>query len=152
MDLINAGHSHREKARGLLSRSISSCVAYRGWATLTPLSPCLWLSTSEVHSLGPRGWALGASASLRSLWDVAGRRGEGPEAGRPEEPAPWRTYVQQCLMWKLTTYSALVLCTEMAKGSKGWKVKATRRRTVWLMGRPSKPAWISNFSRPESRA
>ncbi|TNN39261.1 hypothetical protein EYF80_050573 [Liparis tanakae] len=35
-----------------------------------------------------------------------------------------------CLMWKLTTYSALVRCTEMAKGSKGWKVKATRRRTA----------------------
>lgn len=34
------------------------------------------------------------------------------------------------LMWKLTTYSALVRCTEMAKGSKGWKVKATRRRTA----------------------
>lgn len=60
--------------------------------------------------------------------------------------------MQQCRMWKLTTYSALVLCTEIAKGSKGWKVKATRRRTVWLMGRPSKPAWISNLSRPESRA
>lgn len=61
-------------------------------------------------------------------------------------------YVQLCLMWKFTTYSALVRCTEMAKGSKGWKVNATRRRTVWLMGRPRSPAWISNFRRPESRA
>ena len=152
MDLINAGHSHREKARGLLSRSISSCLVCRGWATLTPLSSCLRLSTAEVHSLGPRGWASGASASLRSLWDVAGRGGEGARDWKTRGASSVRTYVQQCLMWKLTTYSALVLCTEMAKGSKGWKVKATRRRTVWLMGRPSKPAWISNFSRPESRA
>ena len=59
---------------------------------------------------------------------------------------------QTCLMWKLTTYSALVRWTEMANGSKGWKVKATRRRTAWFTGRPSRPAWILNFSRPESRA
>lgn len=74
---------------------------------------------------------------------------------RPEEkscPAHALPYVQLCLMWKLTTYSAFVRCTEMAKGSKGWKVNATRRRTVWLMGRPRSPAWISNFRRPESRA
>lgn len=64
-------------------------------------------------------------------------------------PAP---HAHTCLMWKLTTYSALVRWTEMAKGSKGWKVKATRRRTAWLTGRPSRPAWILNFSRPESRA
>lgn len=61
-------------------------------------------------------------------------------------------HAQTCLMWKLTTYSALVRWTEMAKGSKGWKVKATRRRTAWFTGRPSRPAWILNFSRPESRA
>lgn len=39
-------------------------------------------------------------------------------------------HANTCLMWKLTTYSALVRWTEMAKGSKGWKVKATRRRTA----------------------
>lgn len=61
-------------------------------------------------------------------------------------------HAHTCLMWKLTTYSALVRWTEMAKGSKGWKVKATRRRTAWFTGRPSRPAWILNFSRPESRA
>lgn len=61
-------------------------------------------------------------------------------------------HAQTCRMWKLTTYSALVRWTEMAKGSKGWKVKATRRRTAWLTGRPRRPAWILNLSRPESRA
>lgn len=61
-------------------------------------------------------------------------------------------HAQTCLMWKLTTYSALVRWTEMAKGSNGWKVKATRRLTAWFTGRPSRPAWILNFSRPESRA
>jgi hypothetical protein len=30
--------------------------------------------------------------------------------------------------WKLTTYSRFVLCTEMANGSVGWKMKATWRR------------------------
>lgn len=62
------------------------------------------------------------------------------------------SHTQTCRMWKFTTYSALVLCTEMANGSKGWNVNATSRRTAWLMGRPRRPAWILNFSKPESRA
>lgn len=53
--------------------------------------------------------------------------------------ADW-PHAQTCLMWKLTTYSALVRWTEMAKGSKGWKVKATRRLTAWFTGRPKRPA------------
>lgn len=61
-------------------------------------------------------------------------------------------HAQTCLMWKFTTYSALVRWTEMAKGSNGWKVKATRRLTAWFTGRPRSPAWILNFSSPESRA
>ncbi|KAG7275293.1 hypothetical protein CRUP_018267 [Coryphaenoides rupestris] len=67
------------------------------------------------------------------------------------QPFKKPVFAQTCLMWKLTTYSVLVRWTEMAKGSNGWKVKATSRRTAWLTGRPRRPAWILNFSSPESR-
>lgn len=83
---------------------------------------------------------------------AAFRRGEGalvlsPGAAADKRPpvaadatlADW-PHAQTCLMWKLTTYSALVRWTEMAKGSKGWKVKATRRLTAWFTGRPKRPA------------
>ena len=45
-----------------------------------------------------------------------------------------------CLMWKLTTYSAFILCTLIANGSVGWNVKATRRRAVGGGFLPRTPA------------
>lgn len=108
----------------------------RGWLTQNKQFLCLLMEDMFVL-LSP----VTANRSPKVLieWGFCCKHAQAPHA-------------QTCLMWKLTTYSALVRWTEMANGSNGWKVKATSRLTAWFTGRPSRPAWILNFSRPESRA
>ena len=95
------------------------------WDTLTPLSDSPHLRYYSLES---------TKLVVRSFCFRVPLRWEGGNVLEDQITGLWwGTYVQQCRIWKLTTYSALVLCTEIAKGSKGWKVKATKRLFVFFL-------------------